>query len=303
MGISLHPCKVTMPPERTDCPTVLDFLIRRFSKVDETIWRQRMAEGKIHWEDKTPITADDAYVPHARIFYYREVEQEPVIPFQETILYQDDEILVACKPHLLPVTPKGIYVEECLLSRLQKRTGIETLAPMHRIDRETAGVVLFSVNPKTRHLYHKLFLEDGLIRKSYRAVGRVLAESAPTVGQTWNIANRMVPAEQWFRMTTEPGEVNARSTIRCIAIGDGAALFALSPLTGKTHQLRLHMSGLGFPLMNDRLYPELQPKSPDNFEKPLQLLAYELAFTDPVTGIEHLFTSSRDLEFTQQKML
>ena len=299
MGISLHPCKVTMPPERTDCATVLDFLIRRFSKVDETIWRQRVAEGKVHWEDKTPVTAEDAYVPHARIFYYREVEQEPAIPFQESILYQDDEILVACKPHFLPVTPKGIYVEECLLNRLQKRTGIETLAPMHRIDRETAGVVLFSVNPKTRHLYHKLFLEDGLICKTYRAVGRITTGDAPEAGQAWRIENRMVPAEQWFRMTAEPGDINARSTIQCIEAGDGTALFELSPLTGKTHQLRLHMSDLGFPLMNDRLYPELQPKSPDDFEQPLQLLAYKLAFTDPVTGVKHSFTSARKLDFTQ----
>ncbi|WP_281647400.1 pseudouridine synthase [Parendozoicomonas sp. Alg238-R29] len=295
MGISLHPCKVTMPPERTDCATVLEFLISQFSKVDESIWRQRIAEGKIHWDDKTPVTETDAYAPYKRVFYYREVEQEPEIPFQETIIFQNDEILVACKPHFLPVTPAGIYVQECLLNRLRKYTGIEALAPMHRIDRETAGIVLFSVNPKTRHRYHKLFSGDKLIHKTYKAIGRILADNKPYVGQEWNIENRIVEGDPWFRMTTEAGEKNAHSVIRCLTVSSDKALFELSPLTGKTHQLRLHMSNLGYPLMNDRLYPELQPKSPDNFEKPLQLLAHKLEFVDPVTHEKRFFESDRTL--------
>ena len=173
MGISLHPCKVTMPPERTDCKTVLEFLASRFPQVSYELWKARMAEGKVHWKDKTPIHKDDLYAPYKRVFYYREVVQEPEIPFQEGILYQDKEILVACKPHFLPVTPSGVYVQQCLLNRLRVSTGIETLAPMHRIDRETAGIVLFSVNPETRHLYHSLFVGHGQICKSYLALGRV----------------------------------------------------------------------------------------------------------------------------------
>ncbi len=295
MGLSLHPCKVTMPPERKDCATVLDFLIAHFTRVDESLWRQRMAEGKIHWEDKTLITEHDAYVSQGRVFYYREVEQEPVIPFEEEILYQDDEILVVCKPHFLPVTPAGIYVQECLLNRLRKRTGIQTLAPMHRIDRETVGIVLFSVNSDNRHLYHGLFSHPGSIQKTYRAFARVEGQEKPQPGQRWTIENRIVDGTPWFRMTTAKGEINARSEITCLKVREDRALFELSPLTGKTHQLRLHMSDLGYPLVNDRLYPELQPKSLDNFEAPLQLQAYRLAFTDPMTNEQRCFKSKREL--------
>ena len=295
MGISLHPCKVTMPPERTDCATVLDFLIARFPRVGEQIWRQRIADEKVHWDDGTPVKELDDYAPHKRVFYYREVEQEARIPFEEQILYQDEEILVACKPHFLPVTPKGKYVQECLLNRLRQSTGLETLAPMHRIDRETAGLVLFSVNPETRHLYHKLFKGHGLIHKTYLAYGRVNGGSQPQIGQEWIIENRMDVGEPWFRMTTVPGTANTRSEIRCLNVETGKALFELKPVTGKTHQLRVHMSGFGYPLVNDRLYPDLQPQAPDDFAAPLQLMAYRLEFVDPVTGRQHCFISPRQL--------
>ncbi len=302
MGISLHPCKVTMPPERTDCDTVLDFLIAQFPRIASDVWLARMQEGKVHWEDRSPVNATDVYVPHKRIFYYREVEQEPVIPFTEEIIYQDEHILVACKPHFLPVTPGGIYVEECLLNRLRKSTGIETLAPMHRIDRETAGLVLFSINPVNHGLYHGLFLEDGLIRKTYRAVGRltcVEGAPGPEPGQQWRVENRIETGTPWFRMAITTGVANARSVIRCLSVGEQHALFELQPLSGKTHQLRLHLTSLGWPIANDRLYPELQPKSPDNFTSPLQLQAWKLSFTDPVTGLEHNFTSPRTLSLSE----
>lgn len=295
MGVSLHPCKVTMPPQRTDCATVLDFLIAQFPRVNAAIWRQRIADGKVHWQDNTVITAEDLYAPHRRVFYYREVEQEPDIPFQEDILFQNEEILVACKPHFLPVTPAGIYVQQCLLNRLRQRTGIQTLAPMHRIDRETAGIVLFSVNPKTRHLYHGLFSEPGRIRKTYRALAWARNFPKPDINQRWLVENRMVEGEPWFRMTACDGPVNARSEIQCLNIHADKALFELSPLTGKTHQLRVHMSNLGYPLLNDRLYPNLQPKSADDFSVPLQLVAWRLEFVDPVTGEQRSFESLRNL--------
>ena len=298
MGVSLHPCKVTMPADRNDCATVLDFLIARFHRVDAEIWRQRVADGKVHWHDKTPVAADDIYAPRQRIYYYREVEQEAEIPFQEDIIYQDDEILVACKPHFLPVIPRGKYVEQCLLNRLRQRTGIQTLAPMHRIDRETAGIVLFSVNPETRHLYHALFRETNNIRKTYRAVAWLNGAVKPEVGQRWSVCNRMEQGAPWFRMKiSQGGDVNARSEINCLAIRGDKGLFELTPVTGKTHQLRVHMSSLGYPLVNDRLYPELQPEAADDFSSPLQLQALRMEFTDPLTSQLRRFDSSRKLDF------
>jgi len=297
MGISQHPCKVTMPPDRKDCATVLDFLIARFARIDADIWRQRIADGKVHWLDKTPVTAGDRYAPNQQVFYYREVEQEAVIPFQEEIIYQDDEILVACKPHFLPVTPTGKYVEQCLLNRLRQRTGIQTLAPMHRIDRETAGIVLFSVNPENRDLYHALFRETKNIHKTYRAVGWIKQADAPEVGQHWSIKNRLEQGEPWFRMTSVEGDINARSEITCLAVDKDKVLFELQPITGKTHQLRVHMNDLGYPLVNDQFYPSVQPENSDDFDKPLQLLAWRMEFIDPVTSQPRMFESRRALDF------
>jgi tRNA pseudouridine32 synthase/23S rRNA pseudouridine746 synthase len=216
---------------------------------------------------------------------------EPVIPFIETILYQDDEILVACKPHFLPVTPGGRYVDECLLNRLRSSTGIHDLAPLHRIDRETAGIVMFSVNRKTRGIYGELFRRGG-IGKTYEALA---ACPHPPEKDAWHVEDRIVSGEPWFRMKTVPGLVNARSMIRLAAVNDNRARFLLHPLTGKTHQLRIHLSSLGFGILNDRLYPDLQPESADDFGRPLQLVARMVRFRDPLTGKDREFVSEREL--------
>ena len=259
---------------------------------EHDVWQQRLEEGKVHWDDKTPIAVDAQYAPHQRIFYYREVPDEAVVPFTEDILFQDQNILIACKPHFLQVTPTGSVVDECLLNRLRRRTGIAELVPVHRIDRETAGLVMFSLNPETRGLYHHLFVESDLV-KTYQAV----APAEDMTKTEWSIANRMVKAEPWFRMKVTEGAINARSRIKLLENSKGLGRFELNPVTGKTHQLRVHMSGLGYPLLNDRYYPELQSKTPDNYEQPLQLLAKRMSFTDPVSGKKQNFSSTRVLKF------
>ena len=296
MGISRHPSVVTMPPGETRFSTVLDFLVSQFPIVPAGIWRKRLSEGKVHWEDRTVIDETASYAPYKRVFYYREVEEEPVIPFRENILFQNDELLVACKPHFLPVTPGGKYVEECLLNRLRRRTGIETLTPVHRIDRETAGIVLFSVNPDTRSRYHDLFVY-GQISKTYHAVAHIPDTAEPHLHQNrkWTVNNRMAVGKPKFRMSITAGETNACSNIHCIEARNRQGLFHLNPVTGKRHQLRLHMASLGFPLVNDRYYPELQDESADNFTKPLQLLARQVDFTDPATGEFRTFVTERKL--------
>jgi tRNA pseudouridine32 synthase / 23S rRNA pseudouridine746 synthase len=291
MGISSYPSAVTMPPAEKPYPSILGFLSQRFPAVSAACWAQRMAAGRVLDEAARPLTPASAYVPGRRILYFREVPFEPVIPFAETILYQDDEILVACKPHFLPVTPGGRYVDECLLNRLRSSTGLQDLAPLHRIDRETAGIVLFSVNRKTRGRYGELF-RQGRVAKSYEALSVCLSRPASSA---WSVANRVAQGDPWFRMKVVPGPVNARSTIRLLAVKENRGRFLLQPLTGKTHQLRLHMSGLGFGIMNDRLYPELQPESADDFARPLQLLARRLSFRDPISGQDREFVSAREL--------
>lgn len=291
MGISKHSSVVTMPKAERPYPSILAFLCRRFPAIPCGTWEERISGGKVLDEEGRRITPETEYAPLKRIFYFREVATEPSIPFAEKILHQDDEILVACKPHFLPVTPGGRYVDECLLNRLRASTGIEDLAPLHRIDRETAGLVLFSVNRETRGLYGRLFPE-GRVEKTYQALSacRPFQKTA-----TWEVVNRIERGEPWFRMRTVPGVANARSAIRLEEVRGEVARFVLHPHTGKTHQLRLHMSGLGFGILNDRYYPELQDEGEDNFETPLQLVAQRLRFKDPITGRDREFVSEREL--------
>ncbi len=291
MAIAKHPSVVTLPAAQEPYPSIVEFLCQTFPAISRGQWAQRLREGKVLNDRGEPITADTPYSPSKRIFYFREVDDEPVIPFAEQILFQDDELLVACKPHFLPVIPGGRYVEECLLNRLRGRTGLADLAPLHRLDRETAGIVIFSVNPKTRGVYHELFMR-GKVEKIYHALAEV---NQPPRGNHWTVENRIVRGEPRFRMKIVSGAANACSHIRLLEVNGNRGLFHLQPVTGKTHQLRLHMSGLGFGIINDRVYPDLQPERNDNFDQPLQLLAREIRFHDPVAGIDREFRSEREL--------
>jgi len=291
MAISATPSTVTMPPAERPYPSILEFLTRRFPRIGSRCWQQRISAGKVLGADRSPITAETAYHPHRQLFYFREVEQEQLIPFSETILFQNDHLLVACKPHFLPVIPGGGYVNECLLNRLRARTENLDLVPLHRIDRETAGIVMFSVKRTTQGSYSGL-VRTGMLDKSYQA----LAECRPNPETTsWTVGNRIVKGDPWFRMRTVPGKPNARSRIRLLEMNGTVARFDLSPVTGKTHQLRIHMSGLGFRILNDRYYPDLQPEQADDFEKPLRLVARSVRFRDPVSGKDMEFRSDREL--------
>ncbi|HSW52174.1 MAG TPA: pseudouridine synthase [Sulfuricaulis sp.] len=291
MGIAKQASVVTLPAAPAPYPSIVEFLCRTFPGIPPDQWAQRLREGKLLDDQGRPISADTPYAPAKRIFYFREVENEPVIPFAEQILFQDGEILVADKPHFLPVIPGGRYVEQCLLNRLRARTGIAGLAPLHRLDRETAGLVVFSVNPETRAAYHGLFMH-GAVEKIYHALAEV---KQPPRENRWTVENRIVRGQPRFRMQTVPGAVNARSHIELLEVKNNRGWFRLQPVTGKTHQLRLHLSGLGFGIVNDRVYPELQPERGDDFERPLQLLAGEIRFHDPVTGADREFRSEREL--------
>ena len=293
MTISEHPSKLSLPQVNPGVATVLEYLIIKFPHIDAQIWRQRIADGKVHWHDGLLITTQSRFQPQQRVYYYREVESELSIPFKETILFQDEHILVAYKPHFLAVTPGGIYVNECLQNRLRRSTGIEALQALHRLDRVTAGLVIFSVNPDTRHRYHRLF-ETRQIHKTYQAIART-SNGENLIGQEWVIKNRIVQSEPRFRMHVTEGEANSHSVIRCLQQSNNQALFKLNPVTGKTHQLRLHMQTLGWPILNDKYYPQLQPLSADNYSAPLQLLAKKLQFIDPVTQHPRHFSYDSNL--------
>jgi len=291
--MSEHPSTLSLPQTNPGVATVLEYLIIKFPYINAQVWRQRITDGKVHCHDGSLITIQSPFQTQQRIYYYREVESEPSIPFKETVIFQDQHILVAYKPHFLAVIPGGIYINECLQNRLRLSTGIGALQALHRLDRVTAGLVIFSVNPDTRRHYHHLF-ETRQIHKTYQAVAKI-SDGESLIGQEWEIKNRIEKSKPRFHMCVTEGEANSHSVIRCLKQSTEKALFELNPVTGKTHQLRVHMQTLGWPILNDKYYPQLLPISKDDYSAPLQLLAKELKFIDPVTQHPRCFTYDGNL--------
>ena len=273
-------------------PTITDFLVERFPAITREVWVQRMQDELVTDEFGEAVTPGRPYRGHMRVYYYRALGDEPRVPFEETVLHQDEHLVVADKPHFLPVTPSGHYLQETLLVRLKRRLGIDSLVPIHRIDRETAGLVLFSVNPAERDAYQALFRQHA-VSKHYEAV----APWRGDIGFPLTRESRIVEDEPFFRQREAAGEPNSKTQIGVIEVRGDHALYALSPVTGKKHQLRVHMNALGLPLRNDRMYPPVEVTPDDDYRYPLQLLAKSIAFTDPVTGQPRQFESRLSLQF------
>jgi tRNA pseudouridine32 synthase/23S rRNA pseudouridine746 synthase len=266
--------------------TVLDCLCERFPAVPRLQWLERMARGRVMDGDGQWLTPETPYRVGLDVHYYREVSDEQLIPFDEVVLHEDADLLVADKPHFLPVMPAGAHVHETLLGRLIRRTGNEALTPLHRIDRETAGLVLFSTKRDCRARYQAL-LRERRIEKSYEA----LAPALPNVEFPCIRSSRIVAGEPFFRMQEVDGPANSETRIDVIARGDGHWRYALTPITGRKHQLRVHMAALGAPIANDGTYPTLSRRAAGDYSAPLQLLAKGLSFVDPISGVERGFAS------------
>ncbi|SDT40865.1 tRNA pseudouridine32 synthase / 23S rRNA pseudouridine746 synthase [Pseudomonas asplenii] len=279
-----------LPPGRW--PTVLDCLCEHFPAIDREQWLDRIARGRVLDAQGTPITTHLAYREGLKIYYFREVPNEAPIPVTETILYADEHLVVADKPHFLPVTPAGEYVEQTLLRRLIRRLDNPHLVPLHRIDRHTAGLVLFSANPASRSAYQSLF-PTRQIDKYYEAIAPALPElSFPRVHKS-----RLVDGEPFFRMREGEGASNTETLIEVAEQNGDLWRYALSPVTGKKHQLRVHMAALGAGICNDPFYPQVLKDAEDDYANPLKLLARGLRFVDPLSGQERRFESEITLQW------
>jgi tRNA pseudouridine32 synthase/23S rRNA pseudouridine746 synthase len=271
-------------------PTITDFLAQRFPAIARAVWLQRMREGLVVDEHGALVTPERPFQGPLRVYYYRELAHEPRIPFDEAVLHQDEHLVVVDKPHFLPVTPSGRYLQETLLVRLKRRLGIATLQPIHRIDLDTAGVVVFSIQPASRDAYHALFRQHE-VAKQYEAIAPWRAELAlPCVRRS-----RIVAGTPFFRLCEAAGAVNAETRVELLEVRGTLGRYRLQPATGRKHQLRVHMAALGLPIVNDRFYPHLVDAADDDFSRPLQLLARSIAFADPVTGQARRFESARRL--------
>ncbi|WDZ94431.1 pseudouridine synthase [Herbaspirillum sp. WKF16] len=269
------------------------FLAERFTAVPPQAWRERLLRGEVRNQHGEALRPDSPYRAGDCIFYYRELPQgEARIPVEEKILHVDDHLVVADKPHFLPVIPTGRFVQETLLVRLKKATGFEDLAPIHRLDRETAGVIVFSRNPASRGKYQSMFQQRSMF-KAYEAIAPLRADLAlPRVHRS-----RVVEMPgQFFRMHEAPGEPNSETHLSLIEARGALGLYRLEPVTGRRHQLRVHMAALGIPIVNDLFYPDAVPAGvADRLDQPLKLLARSLFFIDPLDGSERFFESERQL--------
>ncbi|SDA83993.1 MULTISPECIES: RluA family pseudouridine synthase [unclassified Janthinobacterium] len=271
-------------------PGMLAFLVERYPQIGAAQWLDRMARGEVVDGDGAVLGPDSAYRRGMRIFYYRELERETPIPFQEAILYQDEHLVVVDKPHFLPMTPGGRFVQETLLTRLKKSLDCAELTPIHRLDRETAGVVIFSRQIASRGAYQSLF-QRREVRKTYEALAPALAARE----FPFTYRSRMVEGGQFFLMREEDGEPNSETVIDVIERRGALNLYRLHPHTGRKHQLRVHLAALGIPIVNDAFYPVALPCKEDDMSQPLQLLARAIDFTDPLTGEPRHFESRRSL--------
>ncbi len=296
-GVSAS-CLVLPSSRQPLWPSLLDALAERLPHIDRATWAQRLARGDVVDAQGQPLRADSPCASGQRVHYWRHVADEPDLPFAHTVLYQDAHLVVADKPHFVPVTPSGPYVQSSLLVRLKRELGLPDLSPLHRIDRDTAGLVVFAVRPADRNAYQALF-RDRQVHKVYEAV-------APRPTPPWRgpqvRRSRLVEDEAFFCMREAAGEPNSETHLQWLADvpTSDLSLYRLEPVTGKRHQLRVHMAALGLPIAHDVFYPTVTrgPTEPDDHHRPLQLLARSLAFTDPINGEERRFESGLRLQLT-----
>lgn len=293
---AIKPSKLYLPHDQQWIGgSLINFLASHFSHISIDAWQQRFDSGLINLESGELLTSDSPYLAGQTILYYRQVENESIIPFEPTILHLDEHLLVVDKPHFLPVTPSGQYVSQTLLAKLSQHKDLQHLAvnhisPLHRLDKDTAGVMLLSVNPSSRAAYHALFA-NRQIHKTYEAI-------APTridLSYPFQIHSRLERGEPFFLTKTAEGEPNSQTTIELIKNLGAFSLYRLTPVTGKKHQLRVHMASLGMPLLNDNFYPTVKPQGSSDFAKPLKLLAKSISFTDPLSQQTRRFDSQLSL--------
>jgi tRNA pseudouridine32 synthase/23S rRNA pseudouridine746 synthase len=270
--------------------TIRDHLVERLPMVEPDRIDQMLAAGEIA-DEHGPIAPDAPFVPHGVVWLHRDLPQEVPVPFELGIVHRDDDLLVVDKPHFMSTIPRGKHVLQTALVRLRTQLGLPELSAAHRLDRVTAGLVMFVIRRERRGAYQTLF-RDRLVHKEYHAI----AAHNPGLELPRTVRSRIIKERGIITAFTVDGAPNAESRVELLEHRDGLGHYRLLPATGRTHQLRLHMSELGVPILGDTFYPQLQDTPLDDFRRPLQLLASVLAFPDPLTGKPRRFETRRSLQ-------
>ncbi|MEV6561027.1 RluA family pseudouridine synthase [Nocardia sp. NPDC051756] len=285
----LDPARLRLP-EDGDWATIRDHLVERLPRVDPARIDELLRAGGIVDLDG-PIAPDAPYAPGSAVWFHRDLPIETPVPFDLTIVHRDADLLVVDKPHFLATIPRGQHILQTALVRLRRELELPDLIPAHRLDRVTAGLVLFIVNPARRGAYQTMF-HKRTVRKEYEAIAPVDPElTLPRV-----VRSRIMKEKHVLAAQEVEGEPNAETSIELLEQRDGLGRYRLRPLTGRTHQLRLHMNGLGVPILGDDFYPVITDKPVDDFTRPLQLLAASLEFTDPISHEPRRFDTTRTLQ-------
>ncbi|MDV6231502.1 pseudouridine synthase [Rhodococcus cercidiphylli] len=283
----LAPLRLLLP-HGDSAITIVEYLERELPEDD---WRRAVLDAEVVDEKSRPISIDTRYRAGSQVYFYRVPAQEVPVPFEIGILHEDDDLLVVDKPHFLATIPRGRHVTETATVRLRKQFDCPDLTPAHRLDRATAGVLLFTKTKHARRPYQELFSSRN-VTKEYEAVaGFDAALEFPRI-----VRSRILKKHGVMTAYEEPGEPNSETLIELIDQIGTVARYRLFPKTGKTHQLRIHLSSLGIPIVNDPYYPVFTSVPAEDFTRPLQLLARALNFTDPLTGEPRRFVSARTLE-------
>jgi tRNA pseudouridine32 synthase / 23S rRNA pseudouridine746 synthase len=249
--------------------------------------RAKVLAGEVVDADGAVIDEATVLAAGASVYLYRDLPDEVPVPFDLPVLHRDDDIVVVDKPHFLATMPRGSHVAQTALVRLRKELGLPELSPAHRLDRLTAGVLLFTTRREVRGAYQMLFAR-GLVGKTYLA--RAAVDPALVLPRVVN--NRIVKRRGHLQAVIEPGVPNAETLVELLS-PDGR--YRLTPRTGRTHQLRVHMASLGLPIVGDPLYPKVIDVPADDFSTPLGLLAQRIEFDDPFTGSHREFVSRREI--------
>ena len=246
-------------------------------------------------DDLTPVRDGDPYAPHTFVWFHRDLPDEVDVPGELHVVHRDERLVVVDKPAFLSSIPRGQHVRQSVVVRLRDELGLPELSPLHRLDRVTSGLLLLATERRWRGPYQSMF-QAGTVRKTYAALAPVRAD----LELPRTVADHLVKRRGSWQAEVVPGApVNAETLVELESQHDGIGRYRLTPRTGRTHQLRVHLAGLGIPIVGDPLYPVVSDVAVDDFTTPLQLLARELAFTDPVDGSPRRFDSVRRLPLGQ----